>query len=179
MHRNSERARFATSLKNLQPSTPYTAIAWFFLEWPFKAWSFQTNKNMTEVTVRLRVGDREHRVRGVRVPHSGQLLLYATEALAVLLETTRPRACRHYFKLRKRAPELCHRYQPLGVCNHTQLFYRHGYETLATLDGLLRVAHLSRSPYALVNRIAFVRALCELFAQGLSRGAAQTISVCE
>jgi hypothetical protein len=134
---------------------------------------------MTEVTLRLRFNNREHRVRGVRVPHSGQLLLYATEALAVLLETTRPKACRHYFKLRKRAPELCHHYQPLSVCNHTQLFYRHGYETLATLEGLLRVAHISRSPCALANRTAFVRALCELFAEGLSRSAARTISVCE
>ena len=103
-------------------------------------------------------------MRGVRVPQSGQLLLYASVALALLLETTRAKACRHYFKLVRRAPELRHHGRPLGACNHAQLFYRHGGETVVTLDGLLRVAHLSRSPRALANRTAFVGALCTLFA---------------
>jgi len=129
---------------------------------------------MTELALRL----GGHRVRGVRVPVSGQLLLYATEALAVLLETTRARACRHYHKLARRAPELRHHGRPLGVCNHAQLFYRHGCETLATLDGLLRVAQLSRSPRALANRAAFVAALCDLFAKRLL-DVARTISVGE
>ncbi len=131
---------------------------------------------MTNLALRLRINNGDHRVRGVRVPGSGQLLLYASDALAVLINTTRAKAMMHYVALSRRVPDLRHLGRPLGPFNHTQLCYKHGHDVVLTMEGLLRIASITRSPRAVANRTAFVCALCALFAsQTLVRGATQTI----
>jgi hypothetical protein len=127
---------------------------------------------MTDLALRL----LERPVRGVRVPRSGQLLLYASDALAVLLGATRVKAMQHYMALSRRAPELRHHGRPLGACNHAQLCYKHGHDVVITLEGLLRIAAISRSPGVVANRVAFVNALCALFAPS-SLDAPPTISI--
>ena len=57
-----------------------------------------------DLALRLRVNNSDHRVRGVRMPGSGQLLLYASDALAVLINTTRTNAMMHYVALSRRVP---------------------------------------------------------------------------
>jgi len=125
-----------------------------------------------DLALRLRVNNSDHRVRGVRMPGSGQLLLYASDALAVLINTTRTKAMMHYVALSRRVPDLRHLGRPLGSSNHTQLCYKHNHDVVVTLEGLLRIATITRSPRAVANRTAFVCALCALFASQTSiRGA--------
>ena len=120
---------------------------------------------MTDLAIRLHFNGAERRLRGVRVPHSGELLLYTSDAVAMLAECDRRQALLHFLKLARRTPALQHHSRPLGARNDTQLCYKHGNENVITFDGLRRVACLSRNPAAMRNQIAFLSALFALWAE--------------
>jgi hypothetical protein len=118
---------------------------------------------MTELAIRLQHPDgSERRLRGVT--YGGQLVLYTSDALALLIQGTRHHAAQHFIKLARRDPSLRHHHRPLGAHIDAQRCYKYGCENVITFDGMRHVALISKSPGAVRNRAPFLCALCALFA---------------